>query len=83
MNGYLLWLIIVVAVVILVPLALAVIRSVDYKRQVSGKKKMRTLKEGEQISGPEKTYNTEMEMLAAEAETRIKSNMLGMGRFGR
>ena len=48
MSGYLLWLIIVVAVVILVPLAAAVIRSIDYKRQISGKRQMRTLKEGEQ-----------------------------------
>ena len=46
MSGYLLWLIIVVAVVILVPLAAAVIRSIDYKRQISGKRQMRTLKEG-------------------------------------
>ena len=47
MSGYLLWLIIVVAVVILIPLAVAVIRSIDYKRQISGQRKARTLKEGE------------------------------------
>ncbi len=82
MSGYLLWLIIVVAVVILVPLAVAVIRSIDYKRQISGKRQMRTLKEGEQAKAEGGAPDMDMEILAAEAKMKSAQNVMGPGGLG-
>ena len=82
MSGYLLWLIIVVAVVILIPLAVAVIRSIDYKRQISGKRKARTLKEGEQVKPESGAPNMDMEFLAAEAKMKSAQNVMGPGGLG-
>ena len=82
MSGYLLWLIIVVAVVILIPIAVAVIRSIDYKRQISGKRKARTLKEGEQVKTESGAPNMDMEILAAEAKMKGAQNVMGPGGLG-
>ena len=82
MNEYLLWLIIVVAAVILTPLAVAVIRNIDYKRQISGKRKVRTLKEGEQVTTGGGAPNMDMEILAAEAKMKSAQNVMGPGGLG-
>ena len=82
MSGYLLWLIIVVAVVILIPIAVAVIRNIDYKRQISGKRKIRTLKESEQVKTESGAPNMDMEILAAEAKMKSAQNVMGPGGLG-
>lgn len=82
MNEYLLWLIIVVAAVILIPIAAAVIRNIDYKRQISGKRKVRTLKEGEQVEAEGGAPNMDMEILAAEAKMKSAQNVMGPGGLG-
>ena len=82
MNRYLLWLIIVAAAVILIPLIAAVIRDLDYKRQISGKRKVRTLKEGEQVKAESGAPNMDMEILAAEAKMKSAQNAMGPGGLG-
>ena len=82
MNEYLLWLIIVVAAVILISIAAAVIRNIDYKRQISGKRKVRTLKEGEQVKAEGGAPNMDMEILAAEAKMKSAQNVMGPGGLG-
>ncbi|HIV91974.1 MAG TPA: hypothetical protein H9744_09895 [Candidatus Eisenbergiella stercoravium] len=82
MNEYLLWLIIVVTAVILIPIAAAVIRNIDYKRQISGKRKVRTLKEGEQVKVEGGAPNMDMEILAAEAKMKSAQNVMGPGGLG-
>ena len=82
MNEYLLWLIIVVAAVILIPIAAAVIRNIDYKRQISGKRKVRTLKEVEQVKVEGGAPNMDMEILAAEAKMKSAQNVMGPGGLG-
>ena len=82
MNEYLLWLIIVVTAVILIPIAAAVIRNIDYKRQISGKRKVRPLKEGEQVKAEGGAPNMDMEILAAEAKMKSAQNVMGPGGLG-
>ena len=82
MNEYLLWLIIVVTAVILIPIAAAVIRNIDYKRQISGKRKVRTLKEGDQVKVEGGAPNMDMEILAAEEKMKSAQNVMGPGGLG-
>mgnify|MGYP003378262949 CR=1 FL=1 len=66
MNN-LIWLFLFIAVCILVPVSGAVIRRIDYYLQITGRKKMRTLKDGQDIY-PEKTEkDPQFESLAHEA----------------
>ncbi len=69
----LLWLLGVVLVSILFPVAAAAYRAYDYKRQVSGKKKMRTytggtfLADDDSANTPE--YNPEYDIQRAQIES--------------
>lgn len=65
-------LIVTIALLILVPLAFSFYRDWDFKRQVSGKKKMRTLKEGEHIERTEKARTTEMDLLEVQYKRTLK-----------
>lgn len=49
MNEALVYFMIILAALILIPVVLAIYRSWDYKRQISGKRKIRTLRDGEKL----------------------------------
>lgn len=76
MNGYLIALLVVVAAAVLIPVAFSVIQRIDYRRQISGKKKERRLKDGQHIS-EEEPKNQEMEFLEYEARVKSGQNFFG------
>lgn len=49
MNEALVYFMIILAALILIPVVLAIYRSWDYKRQISCKRKIRTLRDGEKL----------------------------------
>lgn len=50
MNGYVIGLVILILLVLAASVAASVIRDIDYKRQVSGKRQFRKLENGKRIS---------------------------------
>lgn len=49
MNEALVYFMIILAALILIPVVFSIYRSWDYKRQISGKRKIRTLRDGEKL----------------------------------
>lgn len=49
MNGYVIGLVILIVLVLAVSVAASVIRDIDYKRQLSGKRQFRKLEDGKRI----------------------------------
>lgn len=78
MNESLYWLIGIILILILVPVVGMVARSIDYKRQISGKRPERRLREDERISC-EKSPKQDPEIDRIKEETRIRSfwNLVG------
>lgn len=76
MNSALIYIILTIAAATLIPLAFAFYRDWDYKRQITGKKKTRTLKEGKNIRIDEGERNVQADLLKFEAEMRMKDNLL-------
>lgn len=76
MNGSIFWLIVIVAACILFPVAGAVWRQIDYRRQVTGKKRMRTLKDGVEIYPCEGEMDPKLEALAHEAGMKRTENAI-------
>lgn len=76
MNSSLVYLILIIAAAALIPLAFAFYRDWDYKRQISGKKKMRTLKEGKVIGVDLAEENAQGDLLRFEAELKAKDNLM-------
>lgn len=74
MNVSLLCLVAIILALILVPVGLSLYRSWDYKRQISGKKKMRTADDDLTLPEPQSPPNMDLEMEAAIHGGRIKSN---------
>lgn len=58
-------------VVTLVPLGFAFYRDWDYKRQISGKRKMRTLKDNEKLPEKEPSGDIAMDILEYQYKTQI------------
>lgn len=75
MNEALVYLMILLAALILIPVVLVIYRSWDYKRQISGKRKIRTLRDGEHV--PDVTRYTkrdeDMDFEYSTTATRLKS----------
>lgn len=74
-NEAFVYFMIILAALILIPVVLAIYRSWDYKRQISGKRKIRTLRDGEKL--PEEAKYTkrdeEMDFEFSTTGTRMKS----------
>lgn len=49
MNGYVIGLVILIVLVLAASVAASVIRDIDYKRQVSGKRPLRKLEDGKRV----------------------------------
>ena len=75
MNEALVYFMIILAALILIPVVLAIYRSWDYKRQISGKRKIRTLRDGEKL--PDEVRYTkrdeDMDFDFSTTATRMKS----------
>lgn len=75
MNEALMYFMIILAALILIPVVLAIYRSWDYKRQISGKRKIRTLRDGEKL--PDEVRYTkrdeDMDFDFSTTATRMKS----------
>lgn len=75
MNQSLVWIIGIIAVVVLVPVLLKLYRDWDYKRQISGKRALRTLKEKEKVPGETPEINPELEGMVAQAKMDTVINL--------
>lgn len=49
MNGYVIGLVILIVLVLAASVAASVIRDIDYKRQISGKRSLRKLEDGKRV----------------------------------
>lgn len=68
MNENLVWIIVIIAAVILVPVLLKLYRDWDFKRQITGKRPIRTLKENEKVPGDAPEGNPEIEGMVDKAK---------------
>ena len=76
MNVALICLMVIFGAMILIPVGISVYSSIDYKRQISGKKKMRTLKGEYHINpdqGPDQT-SVEMDLIAVTLKTTMSQS---------
>lgn len=69
-------LLIVLAVIVFVPLVSYIGSSIDYKRQITGKRKMRTLKDQEALPTEAQPPDLKMEGIYYEARVRMRALML-------
>ena len=53
-GAFMVWLILLIAAVVLAPVLVGIIGNIDYKRQITGKKKMGKLKDSEHVYQEEK-----------------------------
>lgn len=78
MNEALIWVAVVVGAVVLVPVVASMIRDRDFKRQVSGKKPMRSFKGNEvTYSGSQEEFNLEVEEAKNATRMRDVANVMG------
>lgn len=79
MNANLVWIIVIIAVVIIAPALLKLYRDWDYKRQVTGKKPLATLKENEKVPGEPPEGNPQMDSMVSQAKTDTFLNSRNIG----
>lgn len=69
------WIIVIVVLLIAVPVVFSLLRQRDFRRQVEGKRPLRTLKENEPApSGEKPALSPEMEAEKTICEMKSKSN---------
>ena len=76
-GAFMVWLILLIAAVVLAPVLVWIIGNIDYKRQITGKKKMGKLKDSEHVYQEEKKRNPEMELLREEPRLKSAQNLFG------
>lgn len=81
MNGNLICILVILAVVILTPVVIKLYRAWDFKRQITGKIPFRTLKESDKVPGETPKMNPELESMVMQAKmdtlTNTKKNLFG------
>lgn len=75
MNENLGWIIGIVVIVILVPVVIKMYRDWDYKRQITGKRPLRTLKENETVPGEKPEQDPGMESMVTQAKMDTVINL--------
>ncbi len=80
MNEALMWVLIVFAIAVLIPVVGHIIRKRDFDRQVAGKKPMRSFKEGDVDYGDaQQKFNLDLELEVATNATKGKGVVNIMG----
>lgn len=81
MNENLVWIIVIIAAVILVPVLLKLYRDWDYKRQITGKRPLRTLEENEKVPGGTPEGHPEMDGMVSQAKMDTFINIKNKSHF--
>lgn len=76
-NSALICLIVFIGIIILIPTGLAIYRSVDYKRQITGKREIRSSKNIDIRYEDETKTSEEAELLKDEARMKSAQNIFG------